>query len=106
MSASGSSDVLRHAVYIADIGIMLGSKVKTYLKGNECDLLTEVASILTDTKGTYFQDCKSYINWFFSIWFSEHDEPPLKKLRIEFGCSAEDSYDVPVIVQPSVEFFG
>ncbi|XP_062554914.1 bifunctional peptidase and arginyl-hydroxylase JMJD5 [Armigeres subalbatus] len=86
MSAPGSSDVLRHAVYIADIGIMLGSKVKTYLKGNECDLLTEVASILTDTK--------------------EHDEPPLKKLRIEFGCSAEDSYDVPVIVQPSVEFFG
>lgn len=34
------------------------------------------------------------------------DAPPLKKLKIDSDCSAADNCDVPVVFQPSVEYFG
>lgn len=43
-------DSLEDAIYIADIGIMLGSRVTVQLPGRECDLLSEVATMLSKTR--------------------------------------------------------
>ncbi|XP_065091551.1 bifunctional peptidase and arginyl-hydroxylase JMJD5 [Ochlerotatus camptorhynchus] len=82
------TDYLEDAIYIADIGIMLGSKVTAHLDGKECDLLSEVASMLSKTR------------------MRDSHEPPLKKLKIETDSSERVLCDIPVINQPTIEYFG
>lgn len=47
------TETLEDAIYIADIGIMLGSRVTAHLDGKECDLLSEVASMLSKTRSKF-----------------------------------------------------
>nr|XP_029713314.1 bifunctional peptidase and arginyl-hydroxylase JMJD5-like isoform X3 [Aedes albopictus] len=86
--SADSFENVGNAIFIADIGIMLGCKVKIDIDGNECDLLTQVASVLSEGRDNL------------------KDAPPLKKLKIDSDCSAADNCDVPVVFQPSVEYFG
>ncbi|XP_021707805.1 lysine-specific demethylase 8 isoform X1 [Aedes aegypti] len=84
-----STETLENAIYIADIGIMLGRNVNVFVDGNECDLLTSVASVLSKSKAD-----------------KRNDEPPLKKLKIDDNCSTTDTHDIPVMFRPSMQYFG
>lgn len=65
-----STETLENAIYIADIGIMLGRNVNVFVDGNECDLLTSVASVLSKSKGKLVPinvTCPLFIYLFYNV---------------------------------------
>ncbi|XP_050091623.1 bifunctional peptidase and arginyl-hydroxylase JMJD5 [Anopheles aquasalis] len=91
-----SKDVLqslKDGIYLADLGLMLGSSVASTTTNSPSDLLTESASILSTNLSQF-----------------NAQEPPLKRIKIEECETATKdsgiSCDVPVLECPSLDYFG
>ncbi|XP_055624074.1 bifunctional peptidase and arginyl-hydroxylase JMJD5 isoform X2 [Toxorhynchites rutilus septentrionalis] len=89
LCARESSESIKNAIYIADIGIMLGAKVFFDCKGMDKDLLTEVASVLSSAKQ-----------------LENQNEPPLKRIKIDSDDTQDVTCEIPCLHRPTLEYFG
>ncbi|XP_058836065.1 bifunctional peptidase and arginyl-hydroxylase JMJD5-like isoform X1 [Topomyia yanbarensis] len=83
-----SNELLSDATYIADIGLMLGSRVFANPNQPDLCLLTEVATVLTEANGKH------------------RNEPPLKRIKIDSDDNIHIQCDIPVLYCPTMEYFG
>ncbi|XP_055597452.1 bifunctional peptidase and arginyl-hydroxylase JMJD5 [Uranotaenia lowii] len=83
-----SDDCIRDAIYLADIGLMLGSRIILKDAGTDADLLSTVAKVLSSQKGVNEQ------------------EPALKKLKVDVEVQSDKTCEVPVLQKPTLEYFG
>ncbi|XP_039439333.1 bifunctional peptidase and arginyl-hydroxylase JMJD5 [Culex pipiens pallens] len=85
----GRPETVNDAIYVADMGLMLGAKVLVEHEGMELDLLAEVVSILTKAN---------------KLGLSS--EPPLKRLKVDIDDSQKAVCEAPILNQPTLEYFG
>uniref|UniRef100_A0A182M3J5 JmjC domain-containing protein n=1 Tax=Anopheles culicifacies TaxID=139723 RepID=A0A182M3J5_9DIPT len=85
---------IKDSIYLADLGLMLGSPIEAQCNSGTTDLLTETASILTNHLSEIVKE-----------------EPPRKRLKVDANAeniSAVETHtsNIPVLQCPSVDYFG
>ncbi|XP_058463893.1 bifunctional peptidase and arginyl-hydroxylase JMJD5 isoform X2 [Malaya genurostris] len=83
-----SAELFSDAIYAADIGLMLGSRVSTDPSISNLCLLTEVATVLT------------------SVNKKQLCQVPMKKIKIDLDDKKEVNCDIQILYCPTLEHFG